>query len=134
MTSERDNEEIAGEGGGPARRDRGGGMTRVRVGDKRGADGGNDEQSEPAGGVRALVGEECGGGGEQDGHGADHQRRVRDGGAVERPENWMRNWSGIPRKAQRRRVPHSRAIEAGFVGEEQWKGRRAWRRGSGRAP
>jgi hypothetical protein len=30
-----------------------------------------------------------------------------------RPENWMRNWSGIPRKEQNRRVPHSRRSKLG---------------------
>ena len=75
-------------------------------GDERRADGG-DGEGEPAGEVHALVREEGGGDREHHGHGADHERGVGDGGAA-RPENWMRNWRGTPRKAQRRRVRQSR--------------------------
>ena len=76
-----DNEEVAGEGGARFAEMRSNGMTRSEC-DERGAEGG-DDKSEPASCVHALVGEESGGGGEQDGHGANHERCVRDGGERE---------------------------------------------------
>ena len=75
-----DDEEVAGEGGVVGA----GGMAGAER-DEGGADGG-DGEGNPAGGVHAFVGEEGGGDGEQDGHGADHQRGMRDGGAVEAGE------------------------------------------------
>ena len=75
-----DDEQVAGEGGAIGSR----GMTGAEC-DQGGSDGGDDE-GKPAGRVHAFVGEEGGGDGEEDGHGADHQRGVRDGSEREAGE------------------------------------------------
>ena len=111
-----DDEEIAGEGGAGSPEVRGGGMTRAES-DERGADGGGDE-GEPAGRVHALVGEERGGDGEQDGHGADHQRGVRDGGEREPGELDEELERDSEEGAEKEGAPLA-AVEAGLVGEEQ---------------
>ena len=43
--------------------------------------GGGGDESQPAEPVEAFAEEDSGGNGEQDGHGADHERGVADGGA-----------------------------------------------------
>ena len=72
-----DDEEIAGEAWASV-----GVMVRAAEGDESSA-GGGDGESGPAEFVEALVGEDGGADGEDDGHGADHERGVRDGGEGE---------------------------------------------------
>ncbi len=55
----------------------------VGAGDDEGDAGGGSGESEPAFQVEALMSKERGAGGEDHGHGADHERRVADGGELE---------------------------------------------------
>ena len=112
-----DYEEVSGEGwAGGARCGLRGGVARAEC-DECGADGG-DGQGEPAGCVHALVGEERGGDCEQDGHGADHERGVRDGGAREAGELDEELERDSEKGAEQEGAPLA-AVEAGLVGEEQ---------------
>ena len=83
-----------------------------------GGSNGGDREGEPACCVHAFVGEEGGGDGEEDGHGADHQRGVRDGGerkAGELDEELERD---SEEGAEQECAPLA-TVEAGLVGEEQ---------------
>ena len=37
-----------------------------------------------------------------------------------RPENWIRNWRGTPKKEDRQEEAPGAAVEAGWVGDEEW--------------
>lgn len=77
----KDNHEVAGEGGFAM------GARGVGAADSdEGGAGGRGKQSGPAEEIEALFGEERGGGGQKDGHGANHERSVADGGAGETVE------------------------------------------------
>ena len=96
------------------------GVRAVLVGtecDEGGADGRNNE-GEPAGGVHTFVREDSGCDGEEDGHGADHERGVRDGGEGESGELDEELERDSEEGAEEEGAPFA-AVEAGFVGEEE---------------
>jgi len=80
-----DDEQVAGEGGAGWIEGLAGGGAVSAEGDERGAEGG-DGESEPADPVHSLVGEESCADGQDDRHGAHHQRGVGDGGEGEAGE------------------------------------------------
>ena len=110
-----DDEQVAGEGRRLVRGVRGSVASAER--DECGADG-RDDEGEPAGRVHALVGEEVAADGEQDRHGADHQRGMRDGGAIKAGELDEELEGDSEEGAEEQGSPLA-AVEAGPVGEEQ---------------
>ena len=112
-----DDEEVAGDGWARWTGCGMGGSLARAEGDERGSDGG-DGEGEPSGCVHALVGEEGGADGENDGHGPDHQRGVGDGGEREAGELEQELEWDSEEGAEEEDSPLA-AVEAGFVGEEQ---------------
>ena len=87
--------------------------------DERGSDGGGDERG-PANEVEALTGKDGGGDGEQDGHGADHERGVADSGACESVE-LQEELDGNPEKSGEKQKTELAAGEAHAVDEGDGK-------------
>lgn len=112
-----DDEHVSAEGGAGCSS----GVTRAEC-NERGSKGGEGE-SEPAGAVHALVGEERGGNGEQNRQGANHQRGVGDGGegeAGELDEELERD----PEEGGEQKEAPVGAREAGPVEQEQGRERK----------
>ena len=109
-----DDEEVAAKGraGGA-----GGGGCGVREGDESGA-GGGDGDGAPAEGGQALVREEGGAEREDDGHGADHERSVRDGGEGEAVELDEELEGDAEERGEGEQAPLVRG-EAGALAEEE---------------